>query len=193
MDLGQIAFLIALLIPLTLDTFILSAALGLAGLPKNEQVRTSFILAAFEAGMPAVGVLVGRGLGDFLGHFAGYSAAVIIGLAGLFMLLPAKAEEKEQRQKKLLAHARGIAIIDLGISISLDELAIGLSLGLLGIPLLPAMVVIGLQAFTASRLGLKLGNKLNEKTQERTEKIAALALIAVAIFLITLKLMGKQI
>jgi putative Mn2+ efflux pump MntP len=103
MSLGHILFLLALLIPLTVDTFILSAALGLAGLPKKEQARTSIILAVFEAGMPAVGVLLGHGIGDLLGHYASYIAALVIGVAGIFMLLPAKAEEKEEREMKLLA------------------------------------------------------------------------------------------
>lgn len=186
-------FLLALLIPLTVDTFILSAALGLAGLPKKEQARTSVILAMFEAGMPAIGVLIGKGLGDFFGHFAGYSAAAIIGLAGVLMLLPGKKEEKEARQRKLLAHTKGLAIIDLGISISLDELAIGLSLGLLGVPLVVAMVFIGAQAFIASQLGLKIGSKLGEKTREGAEKIAGVALIAVALVLLVIKLTGHQL
>jgi manganese efflux pump family protein len=185
--------LLALLIPLTVDTFILSAALGLAGLPKKEQARTSIILAVFEAGMPAVGVLLGHGIGDLLGHYASYIAALVIGVAGIFMLLPAKAEEKEEREMKLLAKTRGFAVVGLGLSISLDELAIGLSLGLLGVPLLVAVIFIGIQAFIASQAGLKLGSKLNEKIREDAEKVAGIALISVAIILFVIKLLGHSV
>jgi putative Mn2+ efflux pump MntP len=193
MDLGHILFLLALLIPLTADTFILSAALGLAGLPKKQQMRTSLVLTAFEAGMPAVGVLIGRGVGNFLGHFAGYTAAVVIGLAGAIMLWPGKKEDKEKQKKKLLSRTRGFAIIDLGLSVSIDELAIGLSLGLLGVSLWIAMIFIGLQAFIASQLGLKLGTKLSEKAREGTEKVAGLALIITALILVGLKIFGHSI
>jgi putative Mn2+ efflux pump MntP len=193
MSLGHILFLLALLIPLTVDTFILSAALGLAGLPKKEQARTSIILAVFEAGMPAVGVLLGHGIGDLLGHYASYIAALVIGVAGIFMLLPAKAEEKEEREMKLLAKTRGFAVVGLGLSISLDELAIGLSLGLLGVPLLVAVIFIGIQAFIASQAGLKLGSKLNEKIREDAEKVAGIALISVAIILFVIKLLGHSV
>jgi manganese efflux pump family protein len=193
MSLGHILFLLALLIPLTVDTFILSAALGLAGLPKKEQARTSIILAVFEAGMPAVGVLLGHGIGDLLGHYASYIAALVIGVAGIFMLLPAKAEEKEEREMKLLAKTRGFAVVGLGLSISLDELAIGLSLGLLGVPLLVAVIFIGIQAFIASQAGLKLGSKLNEKIREDAEKVAGIALINVAIILFVIKLLGHSV
>jgi putative Mn2+ efflux pump MntP len=193
MSLGHILFLLALLIPLTVDTFILSAALGLAGLPKKEQARTSIILAVFEAGMPAVGVLLGHGIGDLLGHYASYIAALVIGVAGIFMLLPAKAEEKEEREMKLLAKTRGFAVVGLGLSISLDELAIGLSLGLLGVPLLVAVIFIGIQAFIASQAGLKLGSKLNEKIREDAEKVTGIALISVAIILFVIKLLGHSV
>ena len=184
--------MLALLIPLTLDTFILSAALGVAGLPKHRRLRTSLILAAFEAIMPAVGVLIGEGLGNTLGHFAGYTAAAVIGLAGIILLIPGQKEEKELKRMKLLAHTRGLAIIDLGISISLDELAIGFSLGLLKIPLAAAAVFIGIQAFLASQLGLRLGGHLNERLRDRAEQLGGLVLIAIAILLIGLKLTGEQ-
>jgi len=131
MTLNQLLLLLVVILSLSLDTFLLSATLGLAGLPKRDQLRTSLILAAFEAGMPIVGVLVGQRVGNFIGQFAGYAAALVIGAAGFIALRPGGDEEKEQQRLKLLAHARGIAVIDLGISISVDELAIGFSLGLL--------------------------------------------------------------
>ena len=183
----------ALLVPLALDTFILSTALGLAGLPKKQQTRTSLILAGFEAGMPAVGVLIGSGIGHFLGHFAGYTAAIVIGFAGVLLFRPGKEEEKEEQRLKLLAHARGLAIIDLGISISIDELAIGLSLGLLHIPLLYAVIFLGIQAFIASQLGLRLGARLSEALREGAEQVAGAILVLVALTLIVLKLTGHQL
>jgi len=193
MDLGHILFLLALLVPLTMDTCIVSATLGIAGLQKKEQLRTSVIFTAFEAGMPAVGVLIGHGLGSFLGNFAGYVAAAVIGLAGVVMLKPAKDDEKEEQQVKLLSRTRGAAIIGLGLAISLDEVAIGLSLGLLGVPLILAVIFIGIQAFIASQVGLKLGTKLSKKTREGTETFAGIALIVMALILVGLKIFGHQI
>ena len=93
MNLHHILYLAALLLPLSLDTFIMSAALGMAGLPKKDQIRTSLILASFEALMPVAGVVIGKSFGDLLGHFAGYTAAVVIGFAGWLML-------KAQRRRK---------------------------------------------------------------------------------------------
>lgn len=193
MSLHHILLTLALLVPLSLDTFLLSGALGLAGLPKAQRVRTSLILAAFEAGMPAVGVLIGHGIGDFLGHFAGYTAAIVIGFAGFLALRPGKDEDKEKQRLNLLAHARGLAIIDLGLSISIDELAVGVSLGLLGVPLIFAVVFLGIQAFAAAQLGLWVGGRLSENLREGAERIAGIALILVALVLIVLKVTGHEL
>lgn len=193
MSLNHLLLLLALLIPLSFDTFLLAAALGLAGLPKKQQVRTSLTLAAFEAGMPIVGVLIGQGIGNFFGHFAGYTAAVVIGFAGFLALRSGKDEDKEQQRLKLLAHARGLAIIDLGISISIDELAIGVSLGLLHVPLIFAVIFLGIQSFVASQLGLRLGEKLNDTLKEGAERIAGVILILVAVVLIVLKVTGYEL
>jgi manganese efflux pump family protein len=186
-------FLTLVLIPLALDTFILSAALGLAGLSKKHRVRTSLILALFEALMPIVGVLIGRGIGHVVGSFAGYTAAIVIGTAGLLMLRPGKDEDKEAERVKLLAHAQGLAIIDLGISISLDELTIGMSLGLLHVPLVYVVIYLGVQAFAAAQLGLWMGGRLGETLREGAERLAGVLLLLTALGLIALKLTGHQL
>ncbi len=188
----HLALLLALLVPLALDTFLLSAALGLAGLPKEQRVRTSLTLVAFEAGMPIVGVLVGRGVGAFLGSLAGYTAASVIGLAGVLLLRPGK-DKREHERLTLLTHARGLAAIDLGISISVDELALGVSLGLLQVPLLVAVIFVGVQSFAAAQLGFWLGGRLNEHLREGAEQVVGAALVAIAIALIVFKVTGHQL
>jgi putative Mn2+ efflux pump MntP len=185
--------LMALVIPLTMDTFVLSSALGLAGLPKHRHLRTSVTLALFEAVMPVIGVLIGRGLGNVIGHFAGYTAAAVIGLAGLILLWPTDKKTKARHKKKLLARTRGLAIIDLGLSISIDELAIGISLGLLGIPVWLAAVVIGVQAFAASQIGLKLGGHLSAKLEQRAERLTGLILLGTAFAMVAFKLTSDKI
>ena len=53
----------ALLLPLGLDTFALAAVLGVAGLGPPDRTRVAFVFTAFEAGMPLLGILVGRAIG----------------------------------------------------------------------------------------------------------------------------------
>lgn len=189
----RLLLLLGLLLPLSLDTFVLSAALSMAGLPKNKRLHTSLILAVFEAGMPVVGVLIGTGVSDVVGHYAGYIAGIVIGLVGLLMLRPSGEEAAEERRLKLLAHARGFSIIGLGISISLDELAMGLSLGLLHVPLLAVVIYLGLQAFAAAQAGLWVGTRLSEAFRENAVRIAGLILVVVAVGILALELTGHHL
>jgi putative Mn2+ efflux pump MntP len=176
-----------LLLPLALDTFALAAALGMAGLEARDRLRVALIFTAFEAGMPLAGMLLGRAAGAFLGAWAGYGAIAFLVLAGALMLRPGQDEAEETRKLRLLSHARGLAIVDLGLSISVDELTIGLSAGLLGFSILLTVLWIGVQAFVATQVGLRLGSRVGEEFRERAEWIAGVALILVAVVLLALK------
>src|ERR1700730_14705728 len=112
--------LVGLLLPLALDTFALAAALGVAGLPRRERLRVSLILSSFEAGMPIVGFFAGGMLGQVLGRFAGFAGIGFLAFAGALLLWPGGDDDKEKRRLQLLAKVRGLAILDLGLSISVD-------------------------------------------------------------------------
>jgi hypothetical protein len=45
-------------------------------------------------------------------------------VAGFLLLRPSQKENDETGRLRLLAHARGLAILDLGLSISVDELTV---------------------------------------------------------------------
>jgi len=150
----------------------------------------SVILAAFEGGMPIVGFLLGAAIGQVVGRFAGYGAIVFLALAGVLLLRPGD-DGAEERRLRLLARARGLAVIDLGLSISVDELTIGLSLGLLGISLPLAVIWIGIQALIAAQVGMRLGARVGEVLRERAEMFAGVALIGMAGLLLVLKLTAR--
>ncbi len=176
------------MLPLGLDTFALAAALGMAGLESRDRLRVTLVFTAFEAGMPIAGMLVGRAAGALLGTWAGYGGIAFLFVAGLLLLRPGHDESEETGRLRLLAHARGLAILDLGLSISVDELAVGLSAGLLGISIVLTVAWIAVQAFVATQVGLRLGGRLGEGIRERAEWVAGVALILVALVLLVLRL-----
>ena len=184
----QLLITAGLLLPLGLDTFALSAALGVAGLAKSDRLRVSLLFTVFEAGMPILGILVGQAIGKVVGAWAGYGGILFLLIAGGLLLRPGKDEDAEERRLTLLAQARGLAIVDLGLSISVDELTVGLSAGLLAIPLALAVIWIAIQAFVVAQVGLRFGHRLGEELRERSEQAAGVALIAVAIVLLALRI-----
>jgi len=185
----QLLITAGLLLPLALDTFALAAALGVAGLQRRDRLRVSLVFTAFEAGMPIAGLLVGHVAGNLVGEWAGYGGILFLFLAGVLLLRPSEDEQDEARRVKLLAHVRGLAIVDLGLSISVDELTVGLSAGLIGLPIALTVVWIALQAFAAAQVGLRFGARLSEEIRERSEQAAGVALMLVALVLLGLKLL----
>ena len=177
--------LILFVLPLGLDTFAVAAALGMRGLPKRQRLRISLLMSAFEMAMPVVGLLLGQALGRVIGGAADYVAISVLVLLGLWMLLHDESDESDKVVQ--VAGRRGLALLALGISISLDELAIGFTIGLLHLSLWLAVVLIGVQAFLFAQIGMRLGARLNETLRERAEQLAGLALIGLAALLVAEK------
>lgn len=176
--------LLAFVLPLGVDSFAVAAALGAAGLTSAaERLRISAIFVAFEAGMPLIGVAAGSGLARVIGGVADYVAAVAVAGLGVFMLVHDDDSAEEQKAGRVIG-TRGLAVLALGISISLDEFAIGFSLGLVRMPIGRVIIAIGVVALIASQLGLSLGNRIGARFRERAEKLAAIALIVLGAYLL---------
>ena len=184
----MIVKLVGLIIPLGLDTFAVAAALGLAGLPRSSRLRVSLLFTGFEMGMPLVGFFAGRLAGNVAGNAADYVAIAILIALGLFMLRPGGNDDDEERVKTL-ARTRGVAAIGLGISISLDELAIGFTLGLLKLPVILVIILIGVQTFVLTQLGLRLGARVGERIRQGAERMAGVALAGLGLVLLLEKLL----
>ena len=181
--------LLAFVLPLGLDSFAVAAAIGAAGAPGwRARLRISLIFMIFEAGMPLIGLAAGGGLARFIGVAADYVAAAAVIALGGWMLIHARDEDDEAAAR--LAAATGPAVIALGLSISLDELAIGFSLGLARLPVAPVIAAIAIQAVVASQLGLALGKVISERFRQHAEQVAGLALIALGGYLIAERALG---
>jgi len=183
------ARVIALVLPLGLDTFAIAAALGITRLSGSQRVRFSLLFAAFEGGMPVIGLLIGAGLGQAIGGWSEYLAIAALAGVGAYMLFG--RDEDEERVRKLAA-ARGPAMIGLGLSVSLDELAIGFSLGLLNVPIIPAILLIAAQAFIVSQVGFALGGKVGEATREGAERLAGAVLLVIAGALLVARILAAR-
>jgi len=183
----QMIRLLALILPLAADTFAVSAALGMLRLARGRRVALSLTFAAFEGGMPLVGLALGVFLGRLIGNLADDVAiAALIGL-GAYLLF--QNEENEGVRLERLARSNGVAMLGAGVAVSLDELAIGFTVGLLGVPIVAALILIAVQAFAISQVGFVVGTRVSESIREGAERFAGLALMAIGGFV----LLGKFI
>jgi len=98
------------------------------------------------------------------------------------------AIDDDEEKTGLLTTTTGWGAVLLGLSISLDELAIGFTLGLLRLPALLVIVLIGAQAFILSQLGLRIGASVGATIRQGAERLAGLALTALGVGLLIEKL-----
>ena len=148
-----------------------------------QRLRLSLVFVVFEGGMPLIGLGLGAVLAHGIGQVADYLAGAAVIVIGAWMLLAGDKDEDEKASR--LTSSRGLALIGLGISISLDELAIGFSIGLAHLPVTAVIVAIALQALLAAQLGLAIGAKIGERWRERAEQVAGIALILLGAYLVT--------
>jgi putative Mn2+ efflux pump MntP len=114
--------------------------------------------------MPLVGVLAGHTLGALTGSLSEWlAAAVLIGVGVWFLV---RRDEGEEKRASRLLSANPLMAAALGVSISLDELA------------------IGIQTVVGSQLGLALGALIRERVREGAERLAGVAFVALGLFLI---------
>jgi putative Mn2+ efflux pump MntP len=167
-----------------MDTFAVAVALGLGGVTPQRRMRTSLLFTAFEAGMPLIGLAVGRPLGSTIGDGADYLAIAVL-LALAVHVLTAGEDDRDLAS----LHGGGVrASIALGASISLDELAIGFTFGLLRVPVVPVIALIALQTFAVTQAGMRLGARVGEHVAERSERLAGVALGLLGIGLLIAKI-----
>ena len=183
------ARLVPLILSLGLDTFALSTALGMAPLPARTRLRLAFTFATAEGLMPAVGLLLGRPLGDAIGTGAVYIAAVLLIGTGVWLLREGLEDDDdaddepggEAARIMSAAMARGWPLLGIALSVSLDELAMGFSFGVLRVPVVPALGAIALQALVVSVIGQWIGRRVGAALGERAEMAAGVVLCLLGI------------
>jgi len=159
----------AFVIPLGFDTFAVAVALGLRGL---RPLRPALLFSLFETAMPLIGILVGRYLGFRFGALAVYLGAII--LIGLGIHTLRKALERNNETASLsFESVRGTLIAGLGIST--DEIAVGFPLGALGLPIIPVLAAIAVQAFFVTAAGILLGRRIGRAPGIMATRIAGIA------------------
>jgi putative Mn2+ efflux pump MntP len=96
---------------LGLNNLAASIAIGLSGVDRATRTRTAVALGLFEAGMPVIGLLIGRQLSHALGSAAIVSVGLsLVGLE-LGARLGAKVEHRSEQLSAIVLIAVGVAIL----------------------------------------------------------------------------------
>ena len=182
---------ILLLVSLGLDTLAVAVGLGLAGLPRARWLRVGVTFALFEGLMPGAGLLIGQTLSSTLGVLAEYAAALVLIVVGGLAVREALSEDDDDAVPALAA-VEGSRLFWTGFTISLDELAVGFSLGVLQVALGLALAYIAVQALALTFLGLALGRRLGARLGSRAELASGLVLLLLGVGLLAQQILGFE-
>jgi manganese efflux pump family protein len=173
--------LFALACALAMDAFAVAIVTGLTlnPLKKRQVFRLAFHFGLFQALMPVTGWSVGSALYGYISAYDHWVAFGLLAFVGGKMVWGAMRNDEVGRSVN--DPTSGWALVLLSVATSIDALAVGLSLAMIGSTIVLPAIAIGLvaAAFTAS--GMLLGRQIGSLWGRRVEALGGLILIAIGI------------
>lgn len=134
----------------------------------------------FQALMTAVGYFAGSLISDFIDHYAGLIAFVILGFIGGKMLWDAFHDEEMRGCERPMRITVPILLLQ-AIATSIDALAVGVSFAALSISIEFAASVIGATTFVCCIVALLIGKRFGLKLGNKATIVGGVVLIAIGI------------
>jgi putative Mn2+ efflux pump MntP len=179
-------FLIAL--SMAMDAFAVSLCSGVKIGPGPRPVfRIAFHFGLFQTLLPIVGWLFGNTIEPLVRGFDHWVAFGLLAFVGVRMIRSGFGKDEE---KSLKDPSRGWTMVMLSIAVSIDALAIGLSLGVIGVTIWTPALIIGLVTGALSLIGLRVGNGVGKRYGKPVEILGGLVLIGIGVRIVVSHLMG---
>lgn len=172
--------LVGIALGLAMDAFSVAVATGicLGKVHPRQAFRLSFHFGLFQFGMPVLGWTAGSLVAEQIRSFDHWLAFGLLSFVGGKMIWEALHPEEECVRGD---PTRGISLVMLSLATSIDAFAVGLSLALLGAPVLFPSLVIGAVAGNMTLLGLQIRRRAGNLLGRRMEIVGGLVLIAIGI------------
>jgi manganese efflux pump family protein len=173
--------LIGIAIGLAMDAFAVSIAVGLTlkQVSLRQTFRLSYHFGLFQALMPIIGWLAGRSIAQWIGPVDHWVAFGLLTAIGGKMIYEAVKDEEHEGERK--DPTKGASLVVLSVATSIDALAVGLSLALLGVAIWYPALVIGLVALGFTAVGLHLGKRFGALLGRRMEIVGGVILILIGV------------
>jgi putative Mn2+ efflux pump MntP len=184
-------FISGIAVALAMDCFAvtLGVAAGAKGLTMKQALRMAVFFGGFQFVMPVAGWFAGDRLLALISRFDHWVAFGLLAVVGGRMIRESFErgdEEKNGRPDR----GRGARLLVLALATSIDAMAVGLSLGVVGTSVLYPAAVIGATSFVLTVVGAKLGPAVGRIAGRRAELVGGLILIGIGIKILIEHLAG---
>lgn len=168
---------IVLAIALSMDAFAVSIGLGSKGHTKGLGLKAGLYFGAFQALMPFIGYLGGKGVLGWVEAYSHWIAFGLLALIGGKMVYEGLSDDIEE-DIEALTHK---TMLILAVATSIDAMAAGFSLNLLDINAYLACLIIGVTTFGFSWFGVRIGEKSGTWLESKAEVFGGVVLILIGV------------
>lgn len=166
-----------LAIALSMDAFAVSIGLGAKKNTPGLALRAALYFGIFQAFMPFIGYLGGKGVLGWVAEYAHWIAFGLLTLIGVKMIHESVQEGVEEDISALTSKV----MLILAIATSIDAMAAGFSLTLLDTNPYVACIVIGVTTFSFSWIGVLIGRNSGNWLESKAEVFGGIVLILMGI------------
>lgn len=171
-------------IGLAMDAFAVSICKGLSMRKVNK--KQCFIIALFFGGFQALMPLIGWFLGSQfqecitrIDHWIAFVLLVFIG--GKMMVEAIRDKEQDVEITEMDPPLKIKELFVLAVATSIDALAVGITFAFLDVPIVEAIIIIGIVTFILSVIGVYVGNFFGNRYKNKAEFIGGLILVVLGI------------
>jgi len=182
--------LLAIAIGLAMDAFAVSvgAGLTLSRVTGRHTFRIAFHFGLFQAMMPVLGWLAGQRMVVYIAAYDHWVAFGLLAFVGGKMLLEAWGGKED---RPIADPTRGLMLVTLSVATSIDALAVGLCMALLGVSVWIPSVVIGLVAALLSAVGITFGSRIGRRWGRMAETAGGCVLLLIGVRILVTHLSGS--
>lgn len=163
---------------LAADAFAASITSGIK--IKRLRIKNALMIATFfgffQAIMPLVGWLIGRGLKGLISEVDHWIAFGLLGFVGCRMIYESIQSETISKQLNPL---NLYVLLTLSIATSIDALVVGISFAFLQNYIATLVICIGVVTFVLSFIGVFIGNRFGNWFNNKIEIVGGLILISI--------------
>ncbi len=174
--------ILLLALSMAMDAFAVCLAAG--ALPEVRGPRPAFRLAfhfgLFQFLMPVLGWVVGATVEPLIRSYDHWLAFGLLAFVAARMMYSAVRGDELHNPDP----SRGWTLVLLSIAVSIDALAVGLSLGVLGIFVGGPAVLIGIVTGLMSLAGLRLGSTLGKRFGRWVQILGGLVLLGIGLSIV---------
>jgi len=181
--------LTGLALALAMDAFAVALGTGavLSRLTGRHLFRLGFHFGLFQALMPVIGWLAGLTIMQWVEAWDHWIAFSLLAIIGGRMIYEAFSDEEKNDKRD---PTKGLSLVLLSIATSIDALAVGFSLSVIGVSIWMPALVIGLVAGVLTIVGMLLGGRIGDRWGTRVEIFGGLVLIAIGLKILIEHLSG---